>query len=87
MFEHLEQPRKPLPWNPLALLLAVGVAVVLVGGILAASAYVLRILGLNQPEEPVQVWYEPLGDGRRLEDIEQAPPPEPEEAPAEAPSP
>lgn len=73
MFDHLHAARPRPPWRPAALLLAAVLGTGLVGGLFAGAAWALALLGFG-PEAPVEVWYTPFDDGRRLEDLPPDPP-------------
>ena len=70
MFDHLQhEPVNRPKVNLGALVVATAATVALIGMLVWGVLWVLSMLGLGNKPDPVEVSYEPLGDGRRLEEL------------------
>jgi hypothetical protein len=70
MFDHLQRAPTDRPKLNLGALAAATVGTVAILGMLVWGVlWVLTMLGLGRRPDPVEVSYEPLDDGRRLEEL------------------
>ena len=70
MFDHLQhEPVNRPKVNLGALVTATAATAALIGMLVWGVLWVLSMLGLGNKVDPVEVSYEPLDDGRRLEEL------------------
>lgn len=70
MFDHLQhEPVNRPKVNLAALVTATAATAALIGVLVWGVLWVLSMLGLSNKTDPVEVSYEPLDDGRRLEEL------------------
>lgn len=71
MFDHVREKRDPREGlNRTALLTAIALMLLVIGTLSYASVWLLARLGLDIRPTIVEVSYDPMGDGRTLEDLQ-----------------